>query len=467
MEDPAPPPEGTDERNRAVQYPKRRAKQGEPQPQVACLLPHHNGAAEGKAAHLLAKRSHDKAIDFIGTTPRREKLQQELRKENMKAYMDHSATTPAHPEVVQAMLPYHTEHFGNASSLHAWGANAARALTAARESVASLINAEPKEIIFTSGGSESDNLAIKGALAAHPNKKHIITTAIEHHAVHETCEYLQKNGIEVTFLPVDSKGIVDPEAVSAAIRDDTAMVSVMHANNETGAIQPIEAISRICKERLVLFHTDAVQTVGKIEVDVKKLGVDLLSASGHKFYGPKGTGFLYVKKGTRLLAQIHGGSHESGLRAGTENIPGIVGLAKACELAKKDLPAYREKLNALSGRLLDGILEMIPKATLNGPKEGRIPGTFNVRFAYIEGEALIIHLDEKGVAASTGSACSTKSLEPSHVLTAMGIPKAEAHGSLRISLGRSNDESQVDYLLKVLPPIVEGLRKISPLYEGE
>lgn len=380
-----------------------------------------------------------------------------------RVYMDHAATTKTDPEVVKAMQPYFTEKFGNASSLHSFGTEAKEALEESRELIAKFINAKPSEIIFTSGGSESNNLAIKGLLYANKKKgNHIITSKIEHHAVLETCEYLEKQGFKVNYLDVAKDGLVAPEDVEKAITNDTVLVSIMHANNEIGTVEPIAEIGKICREKKVYFHTDAVQTVGKMPVDVNKMNIDLLSSSAHKLYGPKGVGFLYKKEGINLEPLIHGGGHEAGFRSGTENVSGIVGFAKACELAQKRMDKEIEHLTKLSKKLHDGVLK-IENSYLNGHPEKRLPGINNFRFDFIEGESLILRLDMKGIAASTGSACSTKSLEPSHVLTAIGLTHVQAHGSLRISLGKDNTEEEVDYLLEVLPDIVKDLRKMSPL----
>ena len=381
----------------------------------------------------------------------------------MKCYMDHAATTPVDKEVVNVMLPYFSEKFGNSSSLHQWGQEATEALESARDECAKLIGADAKEIVFTSGGSESDNLALKGVLGANPKKNHIVTSAIEHHAIHTTSKELEKEGFKVTFVPVDKYGMVSVSDVSNAITEKTAIVSIMHANNEIGTIQPIEEIGKVCKQKGVKFHTDAVQSVGKIPVDVEKLNVDLLSASGHKIYGPKGVGFLYIKRGTKVKALIQGGGHEFGLRAGTENISGIVGLGKACEIARKGMVKEGERLTKLSKYLVDKMMGEIGDSYLNGHPTKRIPGTNNFRFDYIEGEALILHMDMKGIAASTGSACSTKSLEPSYVLTSLGLEHVQAHGSLRLSLGKINNKEQVDYVVESVKEIVENLRTISPL----
>ena len=386
----------------------------------------------------------------------------------MKIYLDHAATTAVDKEVIKAMLPYFDDKFGNASSLHQFGQEAKEALEKSRETVAKLINADPREIIFTSGGTESDNWAIKKIAFTNEDKgNHIITSRIEHHAVLESCEFLGKNGFKVTYLPVDKYGLVNPEDVKKAITKNTVLVSIMHANNEIGTIEPIEEIGKICKEKGVYFHTDAVQTVGKVPIDVKKMNVDLLSCSSHKLYGPKGVGFLYVKKGTKIAPMIHGGGHEFCLRSGTENIAGIAGFAKACELAQKNMEKWNSHEKKLRDKLVKGVLERIPESWLNGHPEKRLEGNANFCFKCIEGESLILHLDDKGVAASTGSACSTKELKPSHVLTAIGLSPVDAHGSLRLTLGKDSTEKEIDYVLGVLPGIVADLRKISPLWKGD
>ncbi|MAG08753.1 cysteine desulfurase NifS [Candidatus Woesearchaeota archaeon] len=381
----------------------------------------------------------------------------------MKVYLDHGATTPVDKEVVKAMQPYFTEKYGNASSLHSFGREAKEAMEKARKSVAKLINAEPKEIIFTSGGTEADNIAIKEIMFTNRNKgNHIITSRIEHHAVENTCKFMEKMGFKVTYLSVDKNGFISLDDLRKAITKETVLVSIMHANNEIGTIQPIEEIGKICKENDVYFHTDAVQTVGKVAVDVKKMNIDLLSSSAHKLYGPKGVGCLFVKEGTRIGSLIHGGNHEKGLRAGTENVSGIVGFGKACELAGKRMDKEVEHLTKLRDKLIKGVLE-IKDSWLNGDPSKRVPGNTNFSFRYIEGESLIMYLDEMGIAASTGSACSTKELKPSHVLTAIGLKPEEAHGSLRLTLGKDNTEEEVEHVLKALPEIVEKLRKMSPL----
>ena len=379
-------------------------------------------------------------------------------------YLDHSATTPVHPDVVEAMLPFFTEEYGNASSIHRFGRNARVAVDEAREKVARLLNAQDQEIYFTSGGTEGDNLAIKGvAWALRDKGDHIITSQIEHEAVLNTCRYLERNGFEVNYLPVDQYGMVDPTDVRKAITDKTILISVMHANNEVGTIQPIAEIGAMARQREILFHTDAVQTVGKLPVDVKALSVDLLSMSGHKFYGPKGVGALYMRKGAKIQPLAHGGHHENWKRAGTENIPGIVGMAKAMEICYQELDIVSKKESQLRDALQKGIQETIADVRFNGHPTQRLPGSLSACFQALEGEALILSLDLKGVAASTGSACSSGSLEPSHVLKAMGVPIEIAHGSARLTLGRGNTQEEIDYVLEVLPQIVDRLRSMSPL----
>lgn len=382
----------------------------------------------------------------------------------VKIYMDHGATTRTDPEVVNAMLPYYGELFGNASSLHSFGQDAAAALNRSREQVAEFLGATPGEIMFTSGGTESDNLAVKGTAYLKKNDgKHIITSVIEHPAVLNTCKHLQDKGFSVTYVPVDEQGMVDPGYVEDAITDNTILVSIMHANNEIGTIQPIEEISSIAHEHGVLVHTDAVQSVGKIPVDVDALGVDMLSISSHKIYGPKGVGALYVRKGTRIESLMHGGGHERGKRAGTENIPGIVGLAKAAELAAQRLDADAEHMNRLRDTMIKNIKDSISDSYLNGHPTKRLPNNVHMRFSYVEGESLLMMMNMKGVAVSTGSACSSKSLEPSHVLSALGIAPEEIHGSLRITLGRENTMDEVDYVVESLVVIVDKLRAMSPI----
>ncbi len=381
-----------------------------------------------------------------------------------KVYLDHAATTPLHPEVYSLMCRFMKDTFGNPSSIHSYGQEARKWVEEARQQVAGLINADPNEICFTSGGTEADNLAILGAAAArHKKGNHIITSSIEHHAVLDTCKYLEKNGYEVTFLPVDGYGMVDPGDVKKAIRRDTILISIMHANNEIGTIEPIEEIGRIAREHEVVFHTDAVQTVGKIPVDVEALGVDLLTLSSHKIYGPKGVGALYKRKGVRLLPVMHGGGQERKLRSGTENTIGFVGFGKAAEIAARDLEEEHDRTKRLRDRLVKGVMEKIPEVRLNGHPEKRLPHNANFSFAYVEGESMLLSLDLKGIAASSGSACSSRALQPSHVLTAIGLPYELIHGSLRMTLGRANGEEDVDYVLEVLPEIVTRLRSFSPL----
>jgi len=379
-------------------------------------------------------------------------------------YMDNAATTATRPEVLEKMLPYFTEHYGNPSSIHSVGRDARRAIENARRQVAEALGAQPREIYFTAGGSESDNWAIRCASKALAKKgKHIITSQIEHHAVLHTCDYMEKQGYEVTYLPVDSEGRVSVEDVKKAIRPDTVLISIMAANNEIGTLQPIREIGQVAHEAGVLFHTDAVQAVGAVPIDVNEWNVDMLSLSGHKFHGPKGIGALYIRKGVKISNLIFGGAQERGLRAGTENLPGIVGLGEAIELAVKELPEYTRRMTQLRDKLIDGILSSVPDVRLNGHRTQRLPGNVNVSVRYVEGEALLMRLDLAGVEASSGSACTSGSLDPSHVLLAIGLPHEIAHGSLRLSLGTENTEADVDYVLEKLPGIVENLRAMSAL----
>ncbi len=380
----------------------------------------------------------------------------------MKVYLDHAATTPVDKEVLDAMIDFFNKKFGNASSLHSWGREAKEALEKSREKVAALINADADEIVFTGGGTESDNMAIKGIAFMH-GKGHIITSKIEHPAVLETCKYLEKKGFDVTYLPVDKYGMVNPEDVEKEIRDDTILITIMHANNEIGTIEPIEEIGKIAKKNNIVFHTDAVQTVGKISIDVKKMNVDMLSISSHKIYGPKGVGALYIKRGIKIEPILHGGGHEKGLRSSTENISGIVGFAKACEIAMKKMKEDVERMKKLRDKIIKNVLE-IEEAYLTGHPEKRLPNHASFYFRGIEGESLILMLDSYGIAASTGSACSSKKLQPSHVLLAIGLKPEEAHGSLRITLGRENKEEEIDYFLDVIPKVIEKLRRISPMW---
>lgn len=382
-------------------------------------------------------------------------------------YMDHSATSPVDPEVFEAMKPYFVESFGNASTLYSLGREGKSAMEKAREEVASLIGADPKEIIFTSGGTESDNIAIKGTAYKFKAKgNHIITSAIEHPAVNETCRYLEKNGFEVTYLPVYNEGIVKVSDLEDAVTDKTILITIMHANNEIGTIQPIAEIAKIAREKGIYFHTDAVQTVGKIPVNVKELDVDMLSLSSHKLYGPKGIGALYIKKGVRIEPIMHGGGHERGIRPGTENVPGIVGLGKACSIAEENLEYNSKKVTKLRDMLIDNVLEKVEESYLNGHRTKRLPNNANFRFTGIEGESLILTLDTKGISASTGSACSSTKLEPSYVLMAIGLKEVEAHGSLRISLGKENTEEEIDYTVQAINEVVSKLREMSPLWCG-
>ncbi len=380
--------------------------------------------------------------------------------------MDHAATTPTHPAVLEAMLPYFTEHYGNPSSVYEAGIEVREAIEAAREQVARALGASPEEIVFTSGGTEADNHALKGVAFNCGEGRGIVTTAIEHHAVLESCRYLEKHGFQLTVLPVDGQGLVDPDEVRRAITPRTAIVSVMHANNEIGTVEPIRAISAVTREAGVPLHVDAVQTAGALEVDVDDLGADLLSVSAHKLYGPKGIGCLYVRKGTRVHPFIHGGAQERKRRAGTENAPGIIGFGRAMELAAREREERAAHLLPLRDRLIRGIEEAIPDSCLNGHPTLRLPNNVHFRFKYIEGESICLNLDFLGVAASTGSACSSEALEASHVLIALGLPHEEAHGSVRFTLGRDNTVEDIDYLLAELPPIIEKLRLMSPLYKG-
>ena len=381
-----------------------------------------------------------------------------------RIYLDYAATTPVHPDVLEAMLPYFNQSFGNPSAIYSYGQEARSAVDQARESLAALIGCRSEEIIFTSGGTEADNMALTGVLMANEKKgNHIITCAIEHHAILETCHQLEKRGYKVSYLPVDSDGLVSPDDVRQAITPQTVLVSIALANNEIGTIQPIAEISKVAKEAGVLLHTDAVQAVGRIPVDVSELGVDLLSISSHKLYGPKGVGALYVKKGTRISPILYGGGQERGRRSGTENTAGIVGLGKAAALAHQSLAKEAERLTALRERLIDSILGGIDHSRLNGHRQQRLPNNANFGFDFVEGESIVLNLDLKGICASTGSACSSASLEPSHVLLALGIPAQQAHGSLRLTLGRLTTDEDIDTVLEVLPLIIARLRAMSPL----
>jgi cysteine desulfurase len=382
----------------------------------------------------------------------------------MRAYLDYNATTPVDSQVLAAMLPYLAENFGNASSIHSAGQSARAAVDRARDSVASLIGAKPLEIVFTSGGTEADNLALLGVAAAATNsRKHIITTAIEHHAVLHAAHSLDKQGIEVTYVPPGRDGIVCPDDVRRALRTETVLISVMHANNELGTIQRVEEIGQIAREADVCFHSDAVQAAGKLPLDVNRLGVDLLSISAHKIYGPKGVGALYVRSGTPLQPQFYGGHHERDRRPGTENVPGIVGLGKAAELGRMNLAADATRISMLRDRLEEGLLASIPSVRMNGDRTRRTCNTTNLTFAGAGGEALLIALDLQGVACSTGAACSSGAVEPSHVLLAAGLTPDEARSSLRFSLGRPTTDEEIDHAIAVIPAVVQRLREISPL----
>ena len=382
-------------------------------------------------------------------------------------YMDHAATTYAAPEVVAEMLPYFSDCFGNPSSVYSVGAKSKSAIEEARTKIATVLNAEPEEIFFTSGGTEADNWALKGVAFANQRKgKHIITTKIEHHAIHHAADWLAQQGFEITYVGVDEYGMVSPAEIEKAIREDTILISVMYANNEVGTIQPIAEIGKIAHEHGILFHTDAVQAAGHIPIDVKAENIDLLSLSGHKFYGPKGVGALYIRKGVRIQNFIHGGAQERKRRAGTENVPGIVGLGAALARAAAEIPEENARLLALRGRLISELLKL-PATKLNGHPEKRLPNNVNITFEYIEGESVLLFLNMKGICASTGSACNSASLEPSHVLTSMGVPAGSAHGSIRLTIGERTTEEDVEYVIKELTEIVKKLRSMSPLTPEE
>ena len=384
-----------------------------------------------------------------------------------RIYFDHSATSRVLPEVFEAMAPFYTERFGNASSLHSFGREAKASMEHARKHLAALINAEPEEIVFTSGGTEADNLAVKGVAGYKGRSKgHILTTCIEHHAILESCAHMKRLGFDFTELPVSRDGIVDVGEAERAMREDTVLVSVMAANNEIGTIQPIRQIGALARSKGIPFHTDAVQAIGKMAIDVKRDNIDLLALSGHKFHGPKGIGALYIRKGVKVDPQIHGGGHERGFRSSTENVPGIVGLGKAAEIAKRDFDATTAMMRGLRDRIIQRVPELVPRAYLNGHRTERLVNNVNFRFDFIEGEAMMLQLDMKGIAVSTGSACSTGSLEPSHVLMALGLKHEQAHGNLRLTLGRENTYEEVDRFLDVLPGVVSKLREISPFSEA-
>ncbi len=384
-----------------------------------------------------------------------------------KIYLDHAATTPVKKEVLDAMLPYFTESFGNPSSVYQLAQVNKKAIDEARETIARHLGASANEIFFTGSGTESDNWAIKGIAEAYKSKgNHIITSKIEHHAVLHTCEYLEKQGYEITYLDVDSAGNINPEDVKKAIKDTTILITLMYANNEIGTILPISEIGKIAKEHQIIFHTDAVQAVGQVKIDVKEQNIDLLSLSGHKICGPKGIAVLYIKRGVKIGAFIHGGAQERGRRAGTENVPGIVGLGKAIELAYSDFDSKVARVTALRDEFIKGLLTNIPYCKLNGHPHKRLPNNINIAVEFVEGESLLLLLDMNGIAASSGSACTSGSLDPSHVLLALGIPHEKAHGSVRFTLGEYNTKEEIDYVLEKMPKIVQRMRDMSPLYEA-
>jgi len=380
-------------------------------------------------------------------------------------YMDNNATTRIADEVVEGMIPYLKTYYGNPSSMHTFGGQVAKPIAKAREKVAALLGANPTEVVFTSCGSESDNMAIKGVLEANPEKRHIITTRVEHPAVLNLCKYLEKKGYEVTYLAVDRSGRLNLDQLRDSIRPDTAIVSVMYANNETGVIFPVEEIGQIVKSHEVVFHVDAVQAAGKIPLNMKNSNIDLLSISGHKLHAPKGVGALYIRRGVRIVPLIIGGHQERNRRGGTENVASIIGLGKAAELALEHIDEENTRVRSLRDKLQNGLLKTVPKIRINGDLEHRLPNTLNVSFEYIEGEAILLMLDQHGICASSGSACTSGSLEPSHVLRAMGVPFTAAHGSIRFSLSRYNTEQEVDYVLSVVPDIVKKLRDLSPFWQ--
>lgn len=385
---------------------------------------------------------------------------------NKRIYMDHAATTYVDKEVVNEMMPFFSEYFGNPSSIHQFGREVKKQIDVAREKVATAIGALPEEIYFTGGGSEADNWAIKGVAYAKCNLgNHIITTQIEHHAVLHACEYLEREGFTVTYLPVDKYGRVNVEDIRNAITDKTILITIMFANNEIGTIQPIAEIGKLAKEKGIYFHTDAVQAIGSVKINVKENNIDMLSLSAHKFYGPKGMGALYIRKGVKILNLLHGGGQERGRRPGTENTAGIIGLGKAIELADQNLNAYTKRISGLRDRLIKEVMDKIPYTLLTGHPEFRLPNNASFCFEFVEGESLLLNLDLKGVAGSSGSACTSGSLDPSHVLLAIGLPHEIAHGSLRLSLGEVNTEEDIDYVMEILPEIVNRLRLMSPLYE--
>jgi len=382
-----------------------------------------------------------------------------------QVYLDHNATTPVRKEVLEAMMPYFSEEYGNASSVYSMGQKARLAVDAARETIGNALGTEAADIIFTSGGTEANNFAIKGVAIANLNKgRHVITSSIEHPAVLEPCRFIEKElGFDVTYLPVDKYGLVDIDQLKSSVRKDTILISIMFANNETGVIQPVKEIADIARENKIYFHTDAVQALGKLPIDVEELGLDMCSFSGHKVYGPKGIGAMYLRKGVKIVPFQHGGHHERGKRAGTENVPGIVGFAKAVEIAGRDMRKNDSLLKRLTKNMWEGLNKSLKEIYLNGHPEKKLSSTLNISFRYIEGESMVLNFDMKGISASTGSACTSGSLEPSHVLSAMNIPPEMAQGSVRFSFGYENTEEEVDYCLAEIPPIVERLRKMSPL----
>jgi cysteine desulfurase len=380
-------------------------------------------------------------------------------------YLDNNATTRVAPEVLEAMLPFFSDLYGNPSSMHSFGGNLGLKVREARAQIAALLGAQPEEILLTSGGTESDATAIHAALAAHPDKRHIVTTRVEHPAIKNLLEQYAKNGYRVTFVPVDREGRLDTEALLASLSEDTAVVSMMWANNETGVIFPVEAVGAELRTRGIVFHTDAVQAVGKVPIDLARTGVDMLSLSGHKLHGPKGIGALYLRKGTKFKPMMVGGHQEHGRRAGTENVPGIIGLGKACELAAGNLDDIDTRVRGLRDRLENALLEAVPQCMVNGERSNRLPNTTSIAFEYVEGEAILLMMNEFGIAASSGSACTSGSLEPSHVLRAMGIPFTAAHGSIRFSLSHYTTEEEIDFVIAKMPPIIERLRQMSPFWQ--
>ncbi len=381
-------------------------------------------------------------------------------------YMDNNATTRVAPEVLDEMLPYFGELYGNPSSMHSFGGQVARQIEEAREKTANLLNADPKEIVFTSCGTESDSTAIRAAIASNPSKRHIVTTRVEHPAIKNLCEHLSKNGYRITFVPVDKNGLLDLDTFHKSLSDDTAIVSIMWANNETGVVFPIEEIASEVSDRGIVFHTDAVQAVGKLPIDLKKVPIDMLSLSGHKIHAPKGVGALYVRKGTKFFPFLLGGHQESGRRGGTENTASLIGLGKAAELAAGHMEEMDTRIRGLRDRIENELLQRIPNAMVNGDQKNRLPNTTSVSFEYIEGEAILLMMNELNICASSGSACTSGSLEPSHVLRAMGVPFTAAHGSIRFSLSVYNTEEEVDFVIDKLPPIIERLRGMSPFWNN-